>query len=269
MSTVSLDCSSLTRLNPIDPPAIFPLEEIAKRVFKNPFFWGLCFAAGGAIAMISSAIVLNPLGALGASALVVSLLSIGYRSLNQNQQTHNFLFCECSMMLNQLLSLFPSITQRPWFSPITDFLAVGACPLSKDVEQLKAEGYSAVLSMIEPSETDPHLFGVPAKPHDWQAANIHFLNLPTPDRTAVLDENVEKGVEFIHKHISQGRKVLVHCMQGISRSATIAICYLIKHQGMTPKEAADFIKSKRAIVANENYFAVRRFAAHNLKIQEA
>ncbi len=259
MSPVSMDCNSLPRSNLIHPPAISSFDEIANRVFKNPFFWALSLTAGGAIAIISAAIVLNPPGALAVSALVVSLLSI--RFLSQNKQTKKWLFCENSMMLNQLLSRFPSLTRRPWFSPVTDYMTLSACPLSEHVGQLKAEGYSAVLSMVETAETEPHLFGVPAKPHDWQAANIHFLNLPTPDCTAVLDENVEKGIDFLHQHISQGRKVLVHCLSGVGRSATIVICYLIRHGGMTAREAAAFVRSKRAIAVNENSLAIRKFSS--------
>jgi len=260
MSTVSLNCNDCRLFTPSSLnhfPAISSSDDIANKIFKNSFFWALGLAVGGAIVMISAAILLNPPGALAVSALVLSILSIGLFS--RSKETKKWLFCEYSMMLNQLLSRFPSLTKRPWFSPITDKLTLAACPLFEHVESLKAEGYSAVLSLLESSETERHLFGCPAKPKDWQAANIDFLNLPTPDCTAVLDENVEKGVAFLHHHISRGRKVIVNCLAGVGRSATIVICYLVKHQGMSAKEAVAFVRSKRAIAVGEKSPAIRSY----------
>jgi len=37
---------------------------------------------------------------------------------------------------------------------------------------------------------------------------------------------IKAGLEFIHKHLAKGDKVLVHCNAGKSRSASIALMYL-------------------------------------------
>ena len=42
--------------------------------------------------------------------------------------------------------------------------------------------------------------------------------------------------------------VLVHCIAGVSRSATIVMAYLMKSQGMTLQQAHRLVKSKRPIV---------------------
>ncbi len=46
-------------------------------------------------------------------------------------------------------------------------------------------------------------------------------------------------------------KVVVHCIAGISRSASICAAYLIKHRGMSAIEALEFVRSRRRM-ANPN-----------------
>lgn len=43
--------------------------------------------------------------------------------------------------------------------------------------------------------------------------------------------------------------VLVHCLGGISRSATIAIAYIMRHMRMTSDDAYRYLKSKRATIS--------------------
>ena len=43
-------------------------------------------------------------------------------------------------------------------------------------------------------------------------------------------------------------RVLVHCLAGMSRSATIVIAYLLATTPMTTEEATEFVRSKRSII---------------------
>lgn len=55
-------------------------------------------------------------------------------------------------------------------------------------------------------------------------------------------------VDKIHEKLEQNRSVLVHCRQGVSRSATIVLAYLMKYQNMTLKTALEKVRELRPIV---------------------
>jgi protein-tyrosine phosphatase len=59
------------------------------------------------------------------------------------------------------------------------------------------------------------------------------------------------AIEFIEDARYQGGRVYVHCVQGVSRSATVCLAYLIYKQKMTFNEGLQYIKGRRP-VANPN-----------------
>ena len=54
---------------------------------------------------------------------------------------------------------------------------------------------------------------------------------------------------------AQESRVLVHCLAGMSRSATIVIAYLLATTSMTAREATEFVRSKRRIIRPNYGFA--------------
>jgi len=59
---------------------------------------------------------------------------------------------------------------------------------------------------------------------------------------------LEQVCVYIEEMRNSGKGVLVHCQQGISRSASIVIAYLIRNHRMTYDQALELVKSKRACV---------------------
>jgi hypothetical protein len=56
------------------------------------------------------------------------------------------------------------------------------------------------------------------------------LNIVDAPSSIFFDKSmVDKALDFIEQKLSEGFKVLVHCNQGESRSASICLLYLIKH----------------------------------------
>lgn len=76
-----------------------------------------------------------------------------------------------------------------------------------------------------------------------------YLTLPIRDvRNEEIFQFFSTSSDFIRNAIKEGGKVLVHCIYGVSRSATIVAAYLIKEYGMSAEGAVDYIRSKRNVI---------------------
>ncbi|KAG8194825.1 hypothetical protein JTE90_017264 [Oedothorax gibbosus] len=80
-----------------------------------------------------------------------------------------------------------------------------------------------------------------------------YLCIQVPDSP---DENLSRHFsrcnDFIHRARSTGGNVLVHCLAGVSRSATIAAAYVMCATNLTLGDALKVVKGARSI-ANPNY----------------
>uniref|UniRef100_A0A8D3EDJ4 Dual specificity phosphatase 16 n=1 Tax=Scophthalmus maximus TaxID=52904 RepID=A0A8D3EDJ4_SCOMX len=78
----------------------------------------------------------------------------------------------------------------------------------------------------------------------------HFLRVPVNDSFCEkILPWLDRSVEFIEKAKAANARVLVHCLAGISRSATIAIAYIMKRMDMSLDEAYRFVKEKRPTIS--------------------
>lgn len=78
----------------------------------------------------------------------------------------------------------------------------------------------------------------------------HFLRVPVNDSFCEkILPWLDKSVDFIEKAKASNGRVLVHCLAGISRSATIAIAYIMKRMDMSLDESYRFVKEKRPTIS--------------------
>lgn len=64
----------------------------------------------------------------------------------------------------------------------------------------------------------------------------------------------EDLINFIVEGTKGSNRILVHCMEGVSRSPTVICLYLMKVKNMTMEEALSYIQSKRSIIKPNNAF---------------
>jgi predicted protein tyrosine phosphatase len=141
-----------------------------------------------------------------------------------------------------LLRIYAQIARRVTgaplhqYSQITPLLHVGGQHYRQGIAEMRARGISAVVNL--------------RREYDDEAAGValdHYLHLPVRDNTAPTLEHLEAGVEFISRHIDQGRGVYVHCGVGVGRAPTLAAAYLVS-TGLTPDEAWATLRAVRPFI---------------------
>ena len=126
--------------------------------------------------------------------------------------------------------------RRNWWDPVDPYVILGALPLKSDVPKLADLQVRGVINMCQE---------YPGPRADYAKHHIEQLWLPTVDFNPPCLEFVQRGVEFLQNKTQKHQKVYVHCKAGRARSATIVICWLVKHRGMSPEQAQAHLLSCR------------------------
>ncbi|XP_041466635.1 dual specificity protein phosphatase 3-like [Lytechinus variegatus] len=134
---------------------------------------------------------------------------------------------------------------------VYDRVFVGGRQTATDKDKLKALGITHVLNCAQGIE----VFNVDTDQRYYQDVNIKYCGLPVNDEPeANIKKHFKEAVSFIDQALKQENgKVLVHCVAGFSRSATVAIAYLMIRRGMTAQEATRTVRRKRPIGPNEGF----------------
>lgn len=119
---------------------------------------------------------------------------------------------------------------------VYDNLYIGDLTALSQQDNVRDEGITAIVRL----DTAP-------RDKRW-ANNFKLLDAPFKDGYYVEPEHLKRITKFIHNCIDNDETVLVHCAEGISRSATSVIAYLIEYESMTLSEAFVTIREGRPIV---------------------
>ena len=125
---------------------------------------------------------------------------------------------------------------RNWWDRIDPHVIVGAFPFSSDVAAMHDAGVRAVVNTCEE---------YPGPQAEYDKFGIEQLRIPTTDFTHPKMSDVERAVEFIERHVQDEKTVYIHCKAGRARSATVALCWLMKYRGMSMKQGQEHLLRSR------------------------
>ncbi|KAL0574178.1 hypothetical protein V5O48_007766 [Marasmius crinis-equi] len=141
----------------------------------------------------------------------------------------------------------PSIPASPL--PGAGSLYLGSMSAIQDPAMLRAHRVSVVVQVIDAPWIPP------LDEKEFTCYKVPVMDATTVDLTPYLE-----GVcGFMDGALRDGRGVLVHCQQGVSRSTAIVIAYLIRCKGMSYDEAFQMVLRKRPCAKpNEGFIRALR-----------
>jgi len=235
-------------------PASTPAMSVAARIFASPLVRAtvitglISFSAVMLSGMTLPAVVFPAVVGFGIVALGFTLCKYRYHY-----------WYEISLTSLVVLSALNS-EKWTWWNKIDEHLILGALPLRNKGhlnELVDKEHVGAVISIVDDFElTQPGISSEPVHKADWSERRIAQLHLPMPDLQPVSFDHINEAVDFIHRHKEQGITTYVHCKAGRGRSATLVICYMLRHRlgilaantansGKIYDRAIAYVKTKR------------------------
>jgi len=135
---------------------------------------------------------------------------------------------------------------------------VGDVYAAHNTSELKKRNFTHIVNMA---------CGVtPAFPDEFTYLHIPILDCASEN----IQDHFHKTSAFIHNALERGGKVLIHCLKGISRSATIAAAFVIKEHSMTPTETVNILRKFRpCIKPNYSFMMQLEWYARELQQQPA
>lgn len=115
-------------------------------------------------------------------------------------------------------------------------LYLGDYNAALDIDWLQKKG---ITHIVNATKEIPNLY-----PDRFQYLKLNLDDHSEEDISRALPQSFE----YIHRSISQGGKVLVHCYAGISRSSSMVIYYLMRKYKMPFEKAYVHVKNLRPII---------------------
>ena len=101
-----------------------------------------------------------------------------------------------------------------------------------------------------------HIVNITMEHKNAFPGKVKYLKLVLEDVSDTnLFDHFYKTSDFIHAAISKGGRVLVHCNQGVSRSSTITLAYLMRFKKWNLEYAFNMLKARRSCTCpNPGFF---------------
>ncbi|KAA8529655.1 hypothetical protein F0562_034245 [Nyssa sinensis] len=129
-------------------------------------------------------------------------------------------------------------------SRIADHIYLGSDAVAKNREILRQNGITHVLNCV--GFVSPEYFK-----SDLVYKTLWLQDTPSEDITSILYD----VFDYFEDVREQGGRVLVHCCQGVSRSTSLVIAYLMWREGQSFEDAFQYVKAARGVTNPNMGFA--------------
>lgn len=158
------------------------------------------------------------------------------------------------------LSLFGAEQRRVCTNWITDFLAVSCLPNDEELDYWLREGVKAVVSLVEEWELSFYNESPTEYFSKLRRHGFDVLHVSVPDGMAPSPSECHEIVSWIERKVGSGQKVVIHCINGMGRSPTVAIAYLMyRGYGLEKAIATVAERNPRTSLSNEQYYKLLEF----------
>lgn len=135
-------------------------------------------------------------------------------------------------------------------SKIVDYLYLGSDAVAKNREVLRQNGITHVLNCV--GFLCPEYFK-----NDLVYKTLWLQDSPSEDITSILYD----VFDYFEDVREQGGRVFVHCCQGVSRSTSLVIAYLMWKEGQSFEDAFQLVKAARGVTNPNMGFACQLLLA--------
>ncbi|GFR76992.1 dual specificity protein phosphatase 3 [Elysia marginata] len=136
------------------------------------------------------------------------------------------------------------------YDEICEGIYIGEGDSACSINRMKGLGITHVLNAALGKDA----FHVNTNHVMYRKAGIHFLGIEATDFINYnMTKHFEKAVDFIESAVEAAGKVFVHCVQGVSRSATLVLAFLMIKRHMTVQDAMRMVRSKREVCPNPGF----------------
>jgi dual specificity protein phosphatase 1B len=127
------------------------------------------------------------------------------------------------------------------------------------ISSLRVAGHEPTLRRLNIT----HILTVcPMRPSHYEGITYKLVSISdSPD--CRIDLKFGECFEFIRSALASGGTILIHCFQGISRSASVVIGYLIFYNNMDFTQAFNHLKSRRSMI-NPNFGFIKQLQSFAL-----
>lgn len=135
---------------------------------------------------------------------------------------------------------FPEVeAESSQISEIKPWLYLSGNIVARDLSVIRKNGITRILNAAH--TVCPNYFQT--------ESGLHYTSFELIDHPKEnIDQYLLNAIDEIEYTREHSEKILVHCHQGISRSATLVIAYVAWKDGLSIADALMFVKSKRGII---------------------